>query len=173
MDHSPFAKLPAELRVYIWELSLKGTKSINLLGIKRYLALTQTCRQIWCEAHPIFWSLNSFHHSFNTKKTWPTWMAQLAGLLRELGPMTLCSIPRLEMTHYNDQKYPCDYYQIVHIERENAGAQTLQPANVNEAPKQLTNIIDMYKSCGIQLRTIRRRTGRHESVWYLACVHAD
>jgi hypothetical protein len=79
MDHSPFAKLPPELRNQIWELSNTAPSSLALDNRHRFstestplqnryidsttskhIAITQTCRKIRNETLSMFYSINTF-----------------------------------------------------------------------------------------------------------------
>lgn len=85
MDHSPLAKLPAELRNRVYELSLHHDKPFILTGsarrrkgtlvplhkLREPYALLVTCRQIRKEATQLLYALNSFvvHGSRHDRKS--------------------------------------------------------------------------------------------------------
>lgn len=73
MERSPFAILPAEIRNYIYHLTLRDTETLILdfevpdrhgrylvFGQRHLLALTETCRQIRSESLPLFYGINDF-----------------------------------------------------------------------------------------------------------------
>lgn len=84
MDHSPFARLPAELRNHIYDLALVDAGRIE---VNRNLSthwnpppLLQACRQLRNEASPVYYGNNTFTiEHWNALKALETW-------LRAIGP---------------------------------------------------------------------------------------
>ncbi|KAK5681847.1 hypothetical protein LTS10_006380 [Elasticomyces elasticus] len=69
MDHSPLARLPAELRNTIFELAMQSPHDIKLdamwsdepfLRHQSFIAPALTCRQLYRETRPLFFSCNDF-----------------------------------------------------------------------------------------------------------------
>lgn len=92
MDYSPLNNLPREIRDHIYTLPLKHTNDVTLdlshsgkgknrkltastrcrfLRRQRALALLSTCKQVRCEAAPIFFEVNSFRFYHNAD--WDVW----------------------------------------------------------------------------------------------------
>ncbi|KAK5115850.1 hypothetical protein LTR85_009444 [Meristemomyces frigidus] len=84
MDHSPLARLPAELRNEIYELALTQAEAVVDIGqrwewrargggiyqvtsIGEALAITKTCKQIRQESASIFFSTNTFDIKLDTE----------------------------------------------------------------------------------------------------------
>ena len=75
---------------------------------RHYYALLQTCRAIYAEAHPIFWSTNIFHFAHPT--TFKTWMeARIAHEKRLIRRMHL----RLDLSNHPDSGVMPDVWNAV------------------------------------------------------------
>ncbi|KAK4963551.1 hypothetical protein LTR10_001180 [Elasticomyces elasticus] len=70
MDHSPLARLPAELRNTILEMAMQSPHDIKLDAMwsdepclayhRRFMAPALTCRQLYRETRPLFFTCNDF-----------------------------------------------------------------------------------------------------------------